>query len=127
MEDQKAKEILEKLERCTGSETIFKHPMAAILPDGAVFTEGIMLMAQLCKAFWLLDIPFSYQLESHVRNVQGQIWKLEVNKDDDSGVVTMVDYYGKEKVRQEIPFTDFPLTEITMYLIGNTLCLPSEN
>jgi hypothetical protein len=53
------------------------------------------------------------------------VWKLTVHADRTASAVAD-DGNGRELFRQKIEFTDFSLDEITLYLAGGTLLLPSE-
>lgn len=65
----------------------------------------------------------SHQTARTVRDEPFQVWTLTVG---DGAVVTATDGDGKTIARQSIPYTDFPLPEITLYYENNTICLPSE-
>ena len=104
----------QELRQFTGTEQWYKHYL------GGLFTDGVKYMAGKAGAFWLLDVIFSYR-----RKEPFQVWTLKVK--DRVGVVTMREDTGQPvKVRQEIPYTDFPLAEIKLYLIDGVLLLPSE-
>lgn len=45
---------------------------------------------------------------------------------DNSAVLTCERDTDEPMITQEIPFTDFPLAEITLYLCDGVLLLPSE-
>ena len=104
-----------ELRQFTGTEQYYRHYL------GGLYTDGVQYMAGKAGAFWLLDVIFSYR-----RKEPFQIWTLKV-KADKSALVTMREDTGQPvKVRQEIPYTDFPLAEIKLYLIDGVLLLPSE-
>ena len=80
-----------------------------------------------------------FQLIKAVRYGKGQVLssslekltKLTFQVNDDVGLVITEDGNYGEIYRQEIPFTDFPLDEITLWAIKNelngfTIMLPSE-
>ena len=103
----------------TSTTQYFKHWL------GFNYTDGIQYMAEKGKAYWLLDLIGSYQVQH--KHIRFQLWELSVNTTEHSGVITMKEDSGQpELVRQEIPFTDFPLNEIKLYLIDHVLLLPSE-
>ena len=105
------------LENFTGTEHYYKHWL------GKVYTDGVKYIADQCGAHWLLDAVFSYK-----RNEPLQVWNLKVNQLDNSALLAMVEDKGEPAlIRQEIPYTDFPLEEIELWLLdGTTLILPSE-
>ena len=111
-------EIENDLQQFTGTEQYHKHWL------GQVYTDGVQYMAARCGAFWLLDVVFSYH-----RKEPFQVWELKITENGNGrqGVVTMVeDKNCPVLVRQEIPFTDFPLPSMKMWLIDGVLILPSE-
>ncbi len=103
------------LNQFTGTENYYRHWM------GCVFTDGVQYLAEQAGAYWLIDAVFSYR-----RREPFQVWTLKKN-DDNSAVLTMQEDSGEPaKVRQTIPFTDFPLERIKLYLIDGVLLLTSE-
>ena len=104
------------LNQFTGTENYYRH-----WTGGGVFTDGVQYLAEQAGAYWLIDAVFSYR-----RREPFQVWTLRKN-DDNSAVLTMQEDSGEPvKVRQTIPFTDFPLDRIKLYLIDSVLLLPSE-
>jgi len=100
-----------------GTENYYKH-------FGGVFTDGIKEMAERFKAYWLIDVVFSYQGKK-IKSIPFQVWEItstgekatvEMKEDTDQPVL----------VSQKIGFTDFPRGMLKMYLIDNVLLLPSE-
>lgn len=87
-------------------------------------TDGVAYLAEKAQAYWLIDV-----IESHYPTV----------KDKDFIVATLT-RLGKSKavfemkedtdapvlVRQNIPYTDFPLSSIKFYIVNGVLMLPSE-
>jgi hypothetical protein len=89
---------------------------------GGRHTDGVQYLAEKAGAHWLVDAVFS-----HRRRESFQIWTLKKNADDNGAVLTMQEDSGERaKVRQKIPYTDFPLDQIKLYLIDNVLLLTSE-
>jgi hypothetical protein len=86
-------------------------------------TDGVKYLAEVGKCFWLLDLIWSYQPQH--KDKPFQVWQLEVK--GSSAVATMREDTDKPiLVRQEIPYTDFALDYIKLYLIDGVLLLPSE-
>lgn len=80
-------------------------------------------MAELAGAYWLLDLVGSYQPQ--LRKVPFQIWRIDSK--DGRGTVTMRgDSNRPDRVRQEIPYTDFPEGIFEMYFASRVLMLKSE-
>lgn len=107
-----------------GSENLWAHPLAARGTGG--YTDGVKAVADKAGAYWLLDAVFSYRFLPKAAREPFQVWRLKVT--NGSAVLTMTDGTagGRPIVTQKIPFTDFPLPEITLYLEGGVLMLPAE-
>jgi len=104
-----------------GSEHYFKHSIGNFN-----YTDGIKFLADQAKCYWLLDVVGSYQHLNKVKDIPFQLWELIVN-DDNSAVVTMKqDSDMPVIIKQQIPYTDFPLARIKLYLTDKVLMLPSE-
>ena len=104
----------------TGSQRWFKHWSQRIL-----YTEGVRFLATHAQAFWLIDLIATWCAASALRGEGFILWKLIVNEDR-SAVAIAEDGNGRDLTRQDIPFTDFPLDEIRLYLTDGTLLLASE-
>ena len=117
---QKKCEILALISNATGTSQYHRFSMFSGFP---LITDGVLAVAETAKCFWLLDIIGSYQfmrkLDKHF-----QVWKLTVNPDKSA----VVEGYNDTTliITQEIPYTDFPLDEIKLYLIDGIVLLPSE-
>ena len=106
------------LEQFTGTSQYYKHPLF-----GFIYTDGIHYLAEACQCYWLLDIIGSYQFK--LTNVPYQIWELKVK--DTQGIITVKeDSNAPILFKQKIEYTDFPLQFMELWLIDNTLILPSE-
>lgn len=99
---------------------------------GLKLTDGVKFMADEGGAYWLLDIIASYQTKQKIRSEPFQVWELKLlPKDEATGrqpaVVTMkTDTNRPLLVEQQIPYTDFPLDSITLWLVDGVILLPSE-
>lgn len=115
------------LRQFTGTERWFRHALA---PD-VVYTEGVQHVAEHGGAYWLIDAIVFAQIDPRLHREDRQFWKLQLDKDG-SGAELFCTDGGKddeEPVRiytQKIPFTDFPLAEIDLWFMDNTILLPSE-
>jgi hypothetical protein len=102
-----------ELAHFTGTEsyTNLRYPW---LRKRFLLTDGAKYLAEKAKAFWLMDAIASHQTNKQVACEPFQVWELAVNEKREA-ILTCTD--GNETVlaRQEIPYTDFPLTSITMY------------
>lgn len=111
----------QSLEQFTGTEKYYNYLC------GLKLTDGVHYLATEGKCFWLLDIIASYQPKHH--QVPFQLWELEVTEDKGkrSAIVYMrEDSDKKPLVRQVIPYTDFPLENVKIYVIDKVVLLPSE-
>ena len=114
-------EIEARLAQHIGSQSVYRYF------GNIVITEGVKDMADICGAYWLLDIAVSYQCEENVQKESFQVWSLNLHEHDDGAIVTLTDGNYNEILTQDIPYTDFPLQRgITLWLIDRTLLLPSE-
>ena len=122
---------LENLGQFIGTENYWTNPMYPFK-----YTDGVKYVAENGQAYWLLDAIASWQLESKVKRDKAlgeyQFWTLTVG-DDRSAILTCERDKGDVVVEQEIPFTDFPLQKLRLYLVGmnwyrdgGVLMLPSE-
>ncbi len=113
-------EIEVNLAQFYGTEHWYRHPHFRRY----LFTDGMRYVAESCGAFWLLDAIFACQHEPKVKREEFQEWVLKVA--DRRAVLTCDDGNGRIVYTQDIEYTDFPLSEITLYFENSVLCLPSE-
>ena len=96
------------------------------LVRSVLFTDGAKYVADAGGAYWLLDeIALAQRYEKRIAAEEFQHWKLTVNLEH-TGVLTCDDGNGNIVCTKRIPFTDFPLKEISLYFCNNTILLPSE-
>jgi hypothetical protein len=92
------------------------------------YTDGVKYVAEQGQAYWLLDAIASYQPDPRVKNdpmlQEIQFWKLQVK--DKAGTLICARDSDDMVLTQEIPYTDFPLSEIRFYFQQGVLMLPSE-
>jgi len=98
------------LEQFTGTRNWYRHFTGGFYTDGAKY---------------LADNAGAWQTMESVSGEPFQVWCLTVNEDR-SALLTCDDGDGKEVASQAIPFTDFPLPEISLYFTDKTVLLPSE-
>ena len=122
MSPQEIGEIKNGLAHFTGSELFHKHWLGRF-----VYTDGVEYLAEKCGAYWLLDAIASWQptalKDDKLREIQ--FWRLAV-KPDHTAVLYCERDTNDVAFKQDIPFTDFPLDEIKLYLSNSVLLLPSE-
>jgi hypothetical protein len=122
-----ANKLRAQLTQFTGSATFTRH---ALLPR-MVMTEGVIWLVDNAQAHWITDIIASYQHLPHVSVEHFQAWRLSVDLTTRAAVVIMMDgNTHKPIVQQQIDYTDFPLADLTLWLVAQgehvVLMLPSE-
>jgi hypothetical protein len=113
-------DLLAGLAMFTGTETWFRHWSGRF-----TYTEGVKYLAEAAQAFWLIDLIASWSPHPTLRREDFVVWKLTV-RTDHTATITADDGDGRALITQDIPFTDFPLDEITLYLTDHVLLLTSE-
>ena len=123
-EQNKADEIRSNLAYCTGTENYARYQIGRIT---YLITDGIRTMAEMCGAYWLIDLIVSHQNSARVRREPFQVWTLKPSKTTRGAMARADDGNGNKIAAQRIPYTDFPLPEgIKIYLADNVIMLPSE-
>ena len=115
-----AEQITDILRNHTGSLERYRHWTRRF-----IYTPGVRDLAELCGAYWLLDLIASHQIDPKVRQEPFQVWTLKVAAGH-TATATAEDGDGRVVATQDIEFTDFPLPEISLYLTDGVLLLPSE-
>jgi hypothetical protein len=108
-----AAELESELAHFTGTEsyTNLRYPW---LRKRFLLTDGAKHLAEKAKAYWLMDAIASHQTNKSVAAEEFQFWKLTVGEKREA-VLICTDGNDHELVRQDIPFTDFPLNSISLY------------
>ena len=127
-------QLKSNLSMFTGTEDY--HAFSALFRK-VVLTDGAYYLAQTAGAFWLMDIIGSvYTAHPEKKKFWDNgfaVWTLKV--ENKKGVVTADDGNDNIFYSQEIEFTDFPFTEMTLFAeLGETInegevmvvMLPSE-
>jgi hypothetical protein len=133
-ENVDATKLIAELRHFTGDLERWRHSFNQRL----IYTPGVQHLAERAGAYWLIDAIASWLPSRQFRAAAQRdprpsdihFWKLAVS-DDRSAVLTAVADSGEEPfIRQEIEYTDFPLTEIDLHCAFDgehwTLMLPSE-
>ncbi|ABW33389.1 DUF6876 family protein [Acaryochloris marina] len=122
-----AEDLQAELAHCHCSESHYQHWL------GIRYTEGVKTLAEKGECFWLLDAIASYQRVRLIKcnpNLQEfQLWLLTVN-DGHSAVLACYEDSPSTcspVITQDIPFTDFVLPEIKLYVEYGVVLLPSEH
>lgn len=129
---------LSDLSQFIGTETWYRHF------TGLLYTDGIQYVAEQAEAYWLIDAVASYQfkLKRDEYLAKFQVWMLSVVGEGEREYPFLLPKDGykaeltcwadtpkeglKPPVIQQIEYTDFPLSEIKLYVSGGVLMLPSE-
>jgi hypothetical protein len=92
-----------------------------------LLTEGTKYLAEQAACFWLMDT-----IASHLVEIGTAEWFVVVKTSIKRTKAVMVyeDGNGNELARQEIPYTDLPLDQISLYACWDgrhwVIMLPSE-
>jgi len=118
-----ARDFAENLLSFTGTGQYHLHT----LPNGMslLLTDGCHYIRENASdgAYWLFDLILSWQMK--LKNQRFQVWKLTV-REDQSAVIVCEDGNKNFLASQDIPYTDFPIRKITIWLIDGVAILPSE-
>ena len=92
-----------------------------------LLTDGTRYLAEKGACFWMMDA-----VASHLCEIGTEDWFVLIRVQVSEGRAEMIyeDGNGREHARQAIPYTDFPLSEITLYACWDdehwVIMLPSE-
>ena len=110
------------LKQFTGTEQWHRHA----LNRSILYTDGAQYLAEKAGAYWLLDeIALAQKSVQALAAETFQLWRLTVESNH-SATLMCDDGNGNVLHRKHIPFTDFPLPEISLYCCDNVILLPSE-
>ncbi len=104
-----------------------------------IYTPGVQYLAEKANAYWLLDAIASYYGTQRMKAAIAKddrlsslhFWTLDVAEDNSATLILQADSDVEPAIKQEIPFTDFPIQQIRIWAGFNgknwTLYLPSEH
>jgi len=116
--EKETKNLNDEFKDYYGTQNYYRHW------SGNTYTDGVKAMAEKFKAYWLIDVVFSYQT-GKAKLIPFQIWEIN-SKENKATVIMKEDTNEPILVKQEIKFTDFPVGTFKMYFINKVLLLPSE-
>jgi hypothetical protein len=130
-----AETLTKNLQHFCGTEQYYPHWL------GIRYTDGVKYLADNAEAYWLIDAIASHQPKAlrNQRLREFQVWFLHVGdthefikpKAGNAAVLTCWEdsptASTQPAIIQQIPFTDFALKEIKLYLQEKILLLPDEN
>jgi hypothetical protein len=105
----------------TGSDHYYRLTRKHLLTDGTKY------LADAANAYWLMDAVIS-----HLHEIDTSDWFVLVRLivDDTKAIMIYEDGNGNEHARQEITYTNFPMSCISLYACFDgdhwVLMLPSE-
>ena len=110
-----------ELEQFTGTEKYYCNPS---FPEHK-YTDGVKHFAERVEAYWFVEFIFCYSEIPVLEEAFFQVWKLQV-QENGSVIISVED--GNDSVLKsfKIPFTDFPMQSIDLWLVDSVLILPSE-
>lgn len=110
-----------QLSMFTGSENYYRLSRRHLLTDGTKY------VAETASAFWIMDAVASHLCEIGTNDC---FVLVRVSITDTAAVMRYEDGNGNLHAEQAIPYTDFPMTEFTLYACWDgehwVLMLPSE-
>ncbi|CAH8283421.1 hypothetical protein EV196_102381 [Mariniflexile fucanivorans] len=114
------------LQHFIGSETFYKIPLI-----GTRFTDGIKYLADTAECFWLVTdasvIAKSLMSKSYFVTVDFK--RLSEKERAEKQCEAIINYSdGNDNIFETHRYnvTDFPLDELRLFFVDNTLMLPSE-
>ncbi len=117
----KAFELTAALKQFTGTESYTQYSSHIKLTDGALF------LAEQAQAFWLIDLFGSYLVGLRDKE---EFVCLKIQTKSNQAVVSIEDGNDNLFAKQEILYTDFPLSILILYAcwFGTSwvVMLPSE-
>ncbi len=119
-------EIKEGLQHFHGTEMLYKIPLLRTR-----FTDGLKYLANVADCFWLITDTsvIAKSLMNRSEFVTIDFKRLSNEKQDYSGYEAEIIYSdGNDNIlqKQEYRVTDFPLDELRLFFVYDTLMLPSE-
>ncbi len=124
--ETRANEIKAGLNQFCGSQTIFRHPLFK-----TKYTEGIQYLAEQAKCYWLITdasiVASTLTDTCHFITIDvHRYFDEDAIKQDCAARVIYSDGNGNQLFEQSYSATDFPLKQIQLYFVTDTLLLPSE-
>src|ERR1035438_8535487 len=107
----------------TGTAAYYLHK----LPNGISIklTDGCQFVREFAAggAYWLYDLILSYQMD--LKTFEFQVWKL-TKQENESWLIQCTNGNSKVLAEQMIPYSDFPIDSIEIWLIDGIALLPTE-
>jgi hypothetical protein len=113
---------LEDLSDFYGTEHWYKHCYGAPV----TYTDGVQYVAEHGGAYWLIDEIVFGSRKLVKDGEEFQCWRLTVDLEKKEGKLVCTDGDYRILSTKDIEFTDFPLPEISIWLVNEVMLLPSE-
>ncbi|MCM4173451.1 hypothetical protein DHD32_18395 [Arenibacter sp. TNZ] len=119
-------EIKEGLQHFHGTEMFYQIPLLRTR-----FTDGLKYLSEVAECFWLITDTsvIAKSLINRSEFVTIDFRRLSKEKQDYTGYEAEIIYTdGNDNIleKQGYRVTDFPLDELRLFFVNNTLMLPSE-
>lgn len=120
------RQLSSELAHFTGSESVARMGFPPVLA-----TDGVQFLCENAGCYWLVDVIASHQTSKRVAVEEFQVWTLTVSKSGKGAMIVADDGNGRKIASQSIPYTDFPLPKIKLYVQRSpgqlpVVMLPSE-
>ena len=121
----KASELENDLAQFNGTEKYYNYNLFG---SKIFLTDGVKYLAENAQCYWLIDAILSYQPKCKKDKMlsQMQFWTLKTNTEKHKAILTCERDSDDIAFTQEIPYTDFPLNEIKIWIENGVMCLPQE-
>lgn len=124
--NDKVNKLKAGLQHFIGSETFYKIPLI-----GTQFTDGIKYLVDTAECFWLVTdasvIAKSLSHRSHFISIDfKRLSEKEREENQCEALINYSDGNGNIYETHRYHVTDFPLDELRLYFINDTLILPNE-
>ena len=118
--------IKEELQHFCGTEMFFKIPLI-----GTRFTDGLKYLAEEAQCFWLITdasvIAKSLSNKSHFITIDfKRLSAIEREEKQCEAIINYSDGNGNLYETHRYKITDFPLDELRLFFVNDTLMLPGE-
>ena len=106
----------------TGTEQYYRY-------HNLLLTDGAFYLAEKAGCFWLMDVIWSHAIENRWFGQEDFI-TCNLTVQDTVGDIALDDGNGNILATHHVPFTDFPLDKIQLYLVRGehhfVVMLPGE-
>lgn len=123
---EQVNEIEQNLKHFTGTEMFYQIPLLKTR-----FTDGMKYLSEVAECFWLITDTsvIAKSLMNRSEFITIDFKRLSEDKQDYTGYEAEIIYSdGNDNVLETHRYnaTDFPLDELRMFFVNDTLMLPSE-